>query len=239
MESNGAYLLTQKKQVDKTIEAIVSLIKDNHLVSGDKLPSERQIAEQLCLSRTSVREGLCQLNSVGLLKSVQGKGIILNEITVNGFFECFRHSDINFFLKLDPKDVKDLGELRILIESYSAQMFLENCSPPSLNAMRQTFDEMQKFYFMNDSFQYLKLDLLFHKQLVALSCNMFLENIYAMLRSPSIREVELLFAKDNILKIHNYHRQILNNLENKNPKVVQTIQEHLQYLLEIDSDLKN
>ncbi|WP_455796547.1 FadR/GntR family transcriptional regulator [Clostridium butyricum] len=57
----------------KVYEAIIEQIKDSvkngELKSGDKLPSERELAEKLQVSRTSVREALKALSMLGLIDS--------------------------------------------------------------------------------------------------------------------------------------------------------------------------
>jgi GntR family transcriptional repressor for pyruvate dehydrogenase complex len=44
------------------------------LKPGDRLPTERQLARELCISRASLREGIVQLTAFGVLKSVHGVG---------------------------------------------------------------------------------------------------------------------------------------------------------------------
>ncbi|KJZ88583.1 transcriptional regulator, putative pyruvate dehydrogenase complex repressor [Clostridium sp. IBUN22A] len=62
----------------KVYEAIIEQIKDSvkngELKSGDKLPSERELAEKLQVSRTSVREALKALSMLGLIDSKHGDG---------------------------------------------------------------------------------------------------------------------------------------------------------------------
>jgi len=50
------------------------LIRGGKLSPGDRLPGERQLAEQLNVSRTSVRAGVMRLITMGLLDSRPGSG---------------------------------------------------------------------------------------------------------------------------------------------------------------------
>jgi len=52
----------------------MSAIKQGEYQIGDKLPSERDIAEQMKVSRNSVREALSALQIVGVIESRPGTG---------------------------------------------------------------------------------------------------------------------------------------------------------------------
>ena len=62
------------KAYDQVIEVIKDKIKKGKIKKGDKLPSEREMAESLGLSRASVREALRALEVIGLIESIQGAG---------------------------------------------------------------------------------------------------------------------------------------------------------------------
>ena len=53
---------------------ILEYIKNNHLKSGDQLPTEKELSEYLEVGRLSLREGLNALKSEGIILSVRGKG---------------------------------------------------------------------------------------------------------------------------------------------------------------------
>ena len=59
-------------------EKIIAMIKSGELPDGARLPSERILAEQLGVSRTSVREAIRLLSLSGMLTSQQGSGTFVN-----------------------------------------------------------------------------------------------------------------------------------------------------------------
>lgn len=67
--------IRRKRLYQDIIEQIQLLIRDNELKPGDKLPSEREMAENLSVSRTSVREAISVMESAGLVEVLQGKGV--------------------------------------------------------------------------------------------------------------------------------------------------------------------
>jgi GntR family transcriptional repressor for pyruvate dehydrogenase complex len=92
------------------------LIADGVLKVGDRLPSERDLSEQLGVSRTSVREALQQLEMRGLLETVHGGGSIVRNIT-----EQEIRKPIELFLEQDKKLVLELAELRAFMEAWAAR----------------------------------------------------------------------------------------------------------------------
>ncbi|MCD6473102.1 FadR family transcriptional regulator, partial [Candidatus Aerophobetes bacterium] len=72
--------VTSVRLYENVIKQIVNLIKNNELKPGDKLPSERELAEKLSIGRASLREAFRVLESRGLIKSRPGRGRFVREI---------------------------------------------------------------------------------------------------------------------------------------------------------------
>jgi len=62
--------LKQETPVDKIILQIRTLITSGQIKSGDKLPSERKLAEKLGVGRTHVRDAIRKLEFYGILKTL-------------------------------------------------------------------------------------------------------------------------------------------------------------------------
>ena len=84
---------------------------DRKLKPGDRLPSELEISEGLCVSRGSVREAMKILAAFGLIDIRVGNGTYVCESIGNGMMDSFLFS---FFLS-NP-DVENLFELRRFFE---------------------------------------------------------------------------------------------------------------------------
>lgn len=66
--------MQQTKAYEKVIEHIKKQIINHDLTIGEKLPPEREISEQLGVSRNSVREAIHMLEMMGFISSQQGAG---------------------------------------------------------------------------------------------------------------------------------------------------------------------
>ena len=65
------------EEVAKQIERLIS----KKLKPGDKLPSERELAEMLQVSRSSIRDAIRSLELVGVVEPRQGAGTIVRELS--------------------------------------------------------------------------------------------------------------------------------------------------------------
>ena len=66
--------MTTIRGFEKVINYVLSLIQDGTLKIGSELPSERQLAANLDLSRNSIREGMRSLEDMGIIRSLHGSG---------------------------------------------------------------------------------------------------------------------------------------------------------------------
>ena len=77
-------LLFQEVQVeevsDKIVEQLCSLIQEGRLTPGNKLPSERRLTDQLGVGRSSLREALNKLETLGYVEIKKRKGIFVKSI---------------------------------------------------------------------------------------------------------------------------------------------------------------
>src|ERR1051325_2365458 len=67
---------------EEIVRQIKAMIAEGRLKSGDQLPPERDLAEKFLVSRTSVREALRALESVGLIEIRPGEGAFVREVAV-------------------------------------------------------------------------------------------------------------------------------------------------------------
>lgn len=76
-----------KKIYEEVIEQIKKLIIDGKLQPGDKLLSERELAEKLGVSRASVREAFSALEIMGIITIRAGEGSFVRQVSYEGMLE--------------------------------------------------------------------------------------------------------------------------------------------------------
>jgi len=68
---------------EEIVRQVKQLIAEGRLKSGDQLPPERDLAEKFVVSRTSVREALRALESLGFVEIRPGEGTFVREMSVD------------------------------------------------------------------------------------------------------------------------------------------------------------
>ena len=97
-------------EYQKVIDYIFQMIKDRKLIVGSKIPSERDIAEQLGIGRNSTREAISLMRGMGLIESRHGSG---NYIAKNS--DRTISSIVSVMLALGSISMKDILEFRKII----------------------------------------------------------------------------------------------------------------------------
>jgi len=119
------------EEVAKQIERLV-LTK---LHPGDKLPSERELAEMLGVSRSSIRDAIRSLELVGLVEPRQGAGTVVREITSEVLV-----TPLSSILAHKRQLVGELLEFRKMLEPSLAARAATQASTEKLSAMEEILE---------------------------------------------------------------------------------------------------
>ncbi|MCG7346031.1 GntR family transcriptional regulator [Sporosarcina sp. ACRSL] len=92
------------------------MIKAEGIKAGDKLPSERVLAERLQVGRSSVREALRSLELLGLIETRRGEGTYLADFKKHQLVEV-----LSTFVMQQPKSAMDVNDTRTIHEKAAIQ----------------------------------------------------------------------------------------------------------------------
>jgi len=124
------------------VQAILSKILTGELKPGDKLPPERELAENMGVSRSSVNHGIVELETMGFLTVEPRRGTIVNDYrshpTPQSLDAVMRYSSV----EMDRALFSDLMNTRLLIESECARLACRNIYPSTLEKMQRMADEL-------------------------------------------------------------------------------------------------
>ncbi len=155
---------------------LVQFLLSGQFVRGDRIPSERQLADALNVGRASIREATKSLSLLGLLSIRQGDGTYLAESASSLLPEV-----IGWGLMLDQRSLGDLVEARINLEAFASGLAAERATPEQLEELRLHQDRMQSS--LNDPATFAQADVDFHVQIARMSGNEVLLNITTSLGS--------------------------------------------------------
>src|ERR671926_186475 len=102
---------------DKIISQITDNVVQGHLKPGDRLPPERELAEQFGVSRTVIRDAVKTLAGRGILHVKHGAGIFVATSEENAIGRLGALSDI---FPLQGVGLRDLFEVRKVLETEGA-----------------------------------------------------------------------------------------------------------------------
>lgn len=218
--------IKNKKIYQYVIEQIQSMVMNGTLKIGDKLPSERDLVEQLGVSRTSIREALSALEVIGLIESRQGEGNFISGNIESNFFE-----PLSVMFMLNKGNPEDILELRMIIEVEAAAIAAKNIKEEDKEEIRILLDRLANAENDKES---AKLDAQLHYRIAEITGNYL---IITLLKAVSnLMETFIENARVIILQEENkrellmeQHKKICNALfEGDSQKVVLAMKEHLK-----------
>jgi len=137
----------QNLQGQRLHEAIVDLfhaqIQKGILGHGSKLPAERVLAEQLKVSRGSVREAIRTLELQGLAVSKHGSGTFINTQSL-GAVTTLMSSSLTVGLSVDEAQLHDIFEVRHLLEPQLAALAAQRATDDDVERLSAILVEQQR-----------------------------------------------------------------------------------------------
>ncbi|MEC9237318.1 MAG: FadR/GntR family transcriptional regulator [Chloroflexota bacterium] len=128
---------------ESIVEQFHALIQDGSLEHGVKLPSERVLAEQLKVSRSSVREAIRTLELQGLVVSKHGSGTFVNTQSLDAVTTLMT-SSLGVGLDALEAQLHDIFEVRHLLEPQLAALAAQRATPEDVERLSYILVEQQR-----------------------------------------------------------------------------------------------
>jgi GntR family transcriptional regulator, transcriptional repressor for pyruvate dehydrogenase complex len=194
---------------DSITQQIEQLIVEGTLTPGDPLPSERDLAKHLGVSRPSLREALLVLESRGLIQAKRGGGFGVTDITGPTITDPLVH-----LLQRHPETIDDVLELRHGLECVAAYFAAIRATDADAKRLKDMSAVMRRRRAERDPLEDADLDADFHMAIAEASHNVALvhvmRGIFNLMRSNMIRSREVLYRQaGNILLLDDQHTEIV------------------------------
>lgn len=164
---------------DQVAQSIVDYIVDHNLRVGDPIPTEKEIAEIFGIGKTSVREGVAKLKSLGVLRSQQGGRVILKEIGINTILKPDIHLSLYRLVHMSHQEVLDLIDLRRIIETAALTRALCQSGNRIFEKLESLYDQMVSS--VNNLEQFINFDVAFHKAIIEESGNSVMSILFEII----------------------------------------------------------
>lgn len=122
----------QKPLYVQVVEQIRQLIKQGELAPGDQLLPERELAEMLKVSRTSVRQALAVLEGMGIIEITPRDGAYIRQRSLDGALESLTQA-----LFQEREQVEYMFEVRQIIETQAVCLAAERRTGEDLRYLRE------------------------------------------------------------------------------------------------------
>lgn len=164
------------QSADQVVRHIALLIESGKLRPGDRLVPERELAQELGVSRPTVRAGLHSLAAMGVTESRQGAGTF-----ITGGPPRLGAGPLSFLAALHGFTRDEIFEARKVLEVGAAGLAAERGLADRLAPMAEEVTGM--FATLNDPQTFLVHDLRFHRSVAAAAGNPVLLALVEMVSS--------------------------------------------------------
>ncbi|NMB43069.1 MAG: GntR family transcriptional regulator [Clostridiales bacterium] len=193
-------------------EKTYDMIK-NKIISCEYAPNtyinEKQLCEELNVSRTPVRDALSRLEHEQLVTIIPKKGVLVSPITIH--------------------EINNIFEARLLFEPYIISKYGTRIDEDILNRLHELLSTY-KSNIDNESIAFLADDE-FHQILIELCKNKYLIQLHSKIYSQNAR-VRIMsgnFKKERLIDTHNEHCEIVEHLVKMDyQKAAKAMHNHLQ-----------
>lgn len=198
--------------VHHIMEQIKDAMASGALRRGDRLPPEPQLAEELQVSRASLREVLKVLESLGIIETRRGAGTFIAKHPKQQVADS-----LLFLLLLEDGTQEQLVELRYVMETSFTKLAQQRVEPEHLAALEENVAELERAIERDEVT--VELDIAFHRAVLEITGNPFViqvgTSIFELFRESMGRGVR---TKSSSAVEH--HRAIVEALRSGDPAAV-------------------
>ncbi len=221
--------------VDKIIKRIRIMIQSGDLNPGDRLPSERKLANHLNVSRTHVRDAISKLEFYGILKTLPQSGTFVEGLGITAI-----EGLITDILEIDNNDFDALVETRVLLETETARFAAQRRTTEDIIKMKTALDDYEAK--VKTGLPAVEEDLLFHLKIAEAAKNNVLKSLMLVITPDIVKN----FTKLDVCKDGRFYRSLeehkilLKHIVNQEPELAATAMKgHLKDVIDYSKSLKN
>ena len=231
----------EKIEAEKLSSAVIRqielLILRGILRPGERLPSERELAERMGVSRPSLRDAVADLQARGLLATKAGSGIFVADTLASAFPEPL----VDLFSAHDEA-VFDYIAFRRDMEGLAAERACKFGSDTDLQVIATILEKMEAAHDKRNPAEEAQLDAEFHLAIIEASHNVvmlhMMRAMFRMLREGVFYNRQVMFkqrtTRDDLLE---QHRAINSAIQSRDGHAARAaVQQHLTYVEDSLSD---
>ncbi|WP_043202181.1 FadR/GntR family transcriptional regulator [Pseudomonas putida] len=162
-------MISSSTVVTSVVEKLRQALARGQWRTGDMLPGQRELAEQLGISRPSLREAVTVLETLGLVRSMPGKGVLVldaDAVTQEPGMDTSAAASL-----------ADVLELRYTLEPFIVGLVAQSANSQDVGQLRLTLMDMREALEADDSEAGVKAYIAFHEALFTLTTNPIFQSV--------------------------------------------------------------
>lgn len=215
-----------KKIYEEIVEQVRGLLTEGDLKPGDKLLSERELAERLQVSRASVREALRTLEMMGYIEIRTGEGTFVKEASLEEFIQPFA-----MMLGLERRSFFHVYEVRRILEAAAAALAADRATEDDLHSLEEALGMMEGELKSGGD----RADTAFHYAIAEATHNPVLIKLMNTISDSFHQSVETARTKifqhqEDVGHLLQQHREVLEAIRSKDPLLAtEKMSQHLTF----------
>ena len=225
----------QKIEAEKISQSVVRqielLILRGIMRPGERLPSEREMAERMNVSRPSVREAIADLQERGLLVSRAGSGVFVADVLGSAFSDSL----VKLFASHEEA-VFDYISFRRDMEGLAAERAARLGSDTDLQVVDAVFKKMEAAHSKRNPADEARLDAEFHTAIIEASHNIvmlhMMRTMFQLLREGVFYNRQVMFKQRTTRSaLLDQHRKINDAIQARDPAASRgAVEAHMNYI---------
>ncbi|WP_024615802.1 FadR/GntR family transcriptional regulator [Clostridium sp. Ade.TY] len=218
------------KVYEEVVERIKNMVENGELKMGEKLPTERAMAEELNVSRASIREAIRSLEVIGLVECKQGAGNYIRKD-----FSKILLEPLSMMFMLKQGSAMDIYELREVLELSTIMLSAKRISKEDLEKLKNLIKMFKESDIESNN---VIIDKEFHYTIVRAANNQLITNllnVVSQLMDKFITDLRknILESNENKEKLLELHEKIYFALEEKDDyKAYTALKDHFKLIKE-------
>ncbi|MBL8659621.1 MAG: GntR family transcriptional regulator [Rhodospirillales bacterium] len=210
--------IKQERLSDVIARELEAMIMEGVLAPGDRLPPERELAQEFSVSRPSLRQALQKLETAGLVETRHGGGTFVRDAIAPGLADSLAE-----VFQRHPEAAIDFIELRATLDGMSAAYAAARGTEDDRAAIAERFQAIEAAHSLDDPSEEAERDADFHIAIAEASHNVILLHVVRglldLLRKDVIFNRNTLYersgARDALLV---QHREIHDAIMGRDPE---------------------
>ena len=226
--------INSEKLAKSVVRQVEQLILRGILRPGERLPSERELAEKLAVSRPSLREALSELQDAGLLTSRAGAGIFVAEVLGSAFSPALMR-----LFGTHDEAVYDYLAFRKDLEGLAAERAAQVGSNTDLKVINAIYVKMEAAQSKRSSEEEARLDAQFHMSICEAGHNVvmlhMMRSMYELLQTGVFYNRQATFRqRSGRSELLGQHRAINEALQARDPEAARAaVHNHLDFVASV------